>query len=115
MKRAFSAICLIVSILWPSTKQDQAVKTNFRLAVWGMTSAEVVRLEGAEPKTKTKTNDGLDSLIYIGKAGNLDCGYAYYFAEDKLVRGRYIFTAKHSNKNQYLEDYASVKESLLDT
>lgn len=103
---------LALAQAYPS--QDQTQKTNFRGATWGMTLEAVKKIEGNEPKQKSKSPAGLDIIAYMGKAGNLDCAYAYCFAADKLVQGRYVFASKHTNKNDYINDFHTVKESLTE-
>ncbi len=118
MKRlsfALILVCLCASAAGSALAQDQAAqpKTNFRQSAWGDSSAAVKALEKAEPADTTKSG-GLDVILYMGKAGTLDCAYGYMFAEDKLVKGRYLFTEKHSNNNQYITDYENVKKNLID-
>jgi hypothetical protein len=43
----------------------------------------------------------------------MPCLISYYFAENQLVAGRYIFLSEHSNKNLYINDYDDIKESLI--
>lgn len=38
----------------------------------------------------------------------------YYFADNKLVRGAYIFRNEHINNNQYIDDFETVKKSLTE-
>ena len=36
----------------------------------------------------------------------------YYFVNDKLWKGVYIFSETHTNKNKYIEDYLSITKIL---
>lgn len=116
MKKSFLltvGVCLLWSL--PSLCQDPfQVKPNFRSVKWGASMKDIIKAEGAEPQNKSKSSDGLDVVGYQGKAGNLDCLYAYYFAEDQLVRGRYIFITPHSGKNLYIDDFRTVSASLTE-
>jgi len=44
---------------------------------------------------------------------NLDSFVIFYFADNKLVRGRYMVTEPHTNQNAYIRDYATIKEQLI--
>lgn len=43
----------------------------------------------------------------------LDCLIFYIFAEGKLVRASHAFTEAHSNENDYISYYNSLKEILI--
>jgi hypothetical protein len=60
-----------------------------------------------------KGENGLDILMYSGKAESLSIVYAYYFVNNKLVQGRYTFSDEHTNKNAYIDDFNKVKDSLI--
>lgn len=51
-------------------------------------------------------------LIYKVSIAGLDCNIVYIFAEGKLVRTKYLITEKHSNENDYIADYKSLKKGL---
>lgn len=112
MKKLFFVIGFIGILALAFLYAEQATGADFRKATWGMSQQAVIELEGKDISTKNKSDDGLDMIVYVRKQGGLDCIAIYYFAEDRLVEGRYIFTAKHTNKNLYIDDYLSVKASL---
>lgn len=90
-------------------------KSGFRETSWGMSQEQVKKIEKSEfMKKKHSKSSGLDILIYNGKVGDLDCIYAYYFAENQLVEGRYVFTEKHANNILFIDDFRKVKESLTE-
>jgi hypothetical protein len=110
------AIIFIFAVLISQaySSQEQPAKKNFRDASWGMTMESVLQLESKQPDSKGKNRIGMDLIAYAGQAGNLDCLYVYFFAENKLVQGRYMFTGEHVNENAYIEDFNTVKKSLTD-
>jgi len=91
----------------------QETKTHFREAAWGMSQEQVKKIEKSDfiKKEYSKTT-GLDILAYKGQAGNLECLIAYYFAENQMVEGRYVFTEEHMNNNLFIQDFNEVKNAL---
>ena len=114
MRKHILAVCFIAIVAKGYLFSGQDTNTNFRLATWGISQEAVTKLEGKGPDRKEKNNVGLDILAFKGTAGGLDCYYAYFFAEDKLVEGRYAFVETHTNKNSYIDDFKSVKASLTE-
>ncbi len=51
-------------------------------------------------------------LSYEDRILELDCSIIYFFAGEKLVRTKYFFTEKHSNKNDYITDYDTLRTAL---
>ncbi len=88
--------------------QDKKDSFDFRKTKWGMNKAQVREIE---KNILFQEEEWL--LAYWGNAGGFDCLIVYIFAEGKLVRGRYIFTISHTNKNDYLIDYKKVKKILI--
>lgn len=73
-----------------------------------MTKDEVINSEGAKP-------DGSDSgTIYYNNVNV--AGYTttlvYQFNNDVLIRGAYFINSKHTNLNDYIDDFNSLKEML---
>jgi len=50
--------------------------------------------------------------MYSGQIVALECLVIYIFIQNRLVRGKYVITAQHSNQNDYLMNYATLKEML---
>jgi len=86
----------------------QSIKEpTFRTTKWGMNKSEVITLEG-EP---SENIDG--ALFYNSKlVGGILGDIVYVFVNDALVRTKYNFKEDHSNKNEYLKDYAKIKNVL---
>lgn len=89
--------------------------TGFRKVLWGMSPKQAKEIETAEFVKEEKGGGaikGLNLLVYKDNIVGLDCFIAYYFAEDKLTRGRYIVLEEHSNKNLYISDFKDIKNQL---
>jgi len=88
---------------------------GFRQVIWGMSQEQVKEIEKDEFVQKQYSKStGLDILAYKGQAGGFECLIAYYFAENQLVEGRYVFMEKHSNRNLYIDDFKNIKNSLIE-
>lgn len=96
-------------------EDEGSSKKNFRMTHWGMSKEQVKKVESSEfikEQKGLRVVKGLILLIYKDNIAGLDCFIAYYFAENKLTRGRYLFKKKHSNKNLYISDFNNVKKQL---
>ncbi len=94
---------------WQLIEQDKTVSESFdfRKTSWGMTKDQVKNSEPSSP-----IRDDANALFFKGKISNLDCVYAFVFAKGKLVRSKYAITEEHTNKNDYIDDYNSLKAAL---
>jgi hypothetical protein len=88
-------------------KPEQESVFSFRKTNWGMSKAQVKKLE-----TGKILNDD-DVLMYEGNIAGLETYIVYNFVDDKLVRASYIYKERHSNKSDYLSDYLSVQKILI--
>lgn len=95
-----------------TAEAEEEAQTHFRMAQWGMSKEQVIKLEG-EPDQQRKS-EGLDLIGYIKTISNLDCVALFIFAENKLTRGKYMFMEEHSNNNLYIDDYNQIKNALID-
>ncbi|QEN03307.1 hypothetical protein EW093_00825 [Thiospirochaeta perfilievii] len=84
--------------------------TTFRQTIWGMTKKEVMGIE----TTSLVEGSNENNLMYTSKVAGKDCYIIYFFTQDILTSARYFFTEKHSNKNDFILDYNSIKELLTD-
>ena len=87
--------------------KNVGTSAGFRKTTWGMTKEQVRRTE----KGKVAKEES-DMLVYEGSVLNLNCLILYLFTEGKLVRAKYGITEKHTNKNDYISDFGSLKKSL---
>jgi hypothetical protein len=80
---------------------------TFRKTTWGMAYEQVKDIEKSR-----RTYDTEEILIYEDRLAGLACDIIYIFAQGELVRTKYLITEKHSNENDHISDYDSLKESL---
>lgn len=114
MKKSRPIVVLFIFAVYLCTSYVQAQIGNFRGLPWGSSKEDVKKVEGERTISQSTSNQGLETLVYGGKADDLDCVFAFYFADKKLVRGRYIFSENHPDKNLYIDDFQTVKASLIE-
>jgi hypothetical protein len=89
-----------------------ANQPDFRKAAWGMTRAQVLATEAVQPSEIRESNGEVlvryDSLEW----GKLACRVVYIFANDKLVRAKYVFDAEHGEPNDFIRDYRAIEPLL---
>ena len=81
---------------------------GFRDSKWGDSKATVLQKEG-------RTNLSSHSQIYMFSDNicGLDCSVIYVFTNDKLTMGKYVFTQTHSNQSDYIIDYNSIIDLMI--
>jgi hypothetical protein len=84
---------------------------GFRKAKWGMSKAQVRATEGNATPTEAK-GGGLELLTYHDTVVGLPCEVVYIFANDQLTRATYISTVEHSNRNEFVNDFAKLRDPL---
>ncbi len=91
---------------------NQPILFTFRKTIWGMDQDSVKSSESDKP-----VYDKRDKIMYKGSLQGslvgLSCNILYVFANDLLVRTKYIFTNEHANKLEYQADYIKMKTELL--
>lgn len=80
---------------------------DLRKVRWGMSMADVKRVENLKVLKETG-----DYVIFQDKIIGFPVLLAFHFNNDKLYRCNYVFTQKHTNKNDYIYDYKKIKEAL---
>lgn len=88
----------------PNKKQ----KTDFRKSKWGDSKAQVKSYETTAPVLEED-----NMLMFAGKLSGIDVTIVYLFVNDQLVRAKYLFDAEHTNKNDYLIDYNTLRDLLI--
>jgi len=94
-----------------AASKSKTLSTDFRNTSWGMSKEQIEKIEKGEIANKS-TSRGLDILMYKGSVGGLDCLIGYFFAKNQLVEGRYVFYEKHTNKNDYIDDFNRTADSI---
>lgn len=92
--------------------QAKPSQADFREAVWGMTQAQVIATERNRP-VRTSESGGEIVLQYgASNMGAMNGRPIYIFANDKLVRAKFLVEEEHSDNNEFIRDFHEV-ESLL--
>lgn len=79
-----------------------------------MTSAQVRATESGAPSDVTEDN-GEVLVRYEGmRVGSLEAQIIYFFANDRLVRAKYLFPAEHSDRNDFIRDFRAVQPLLIE-
>ena len=84
-------------------------QTDFRKTTWGMTKEQIKQSE--HPRTVIDETD--EVVMYETKLADFKIYPTYIFTGGKLTRGKYILNEKHSNKNDYINDYNKLKRLLI--
>lgn len=106
MKKALLTILGLLIVL--PIYQTFAKESDFRNARWGMTKTEVKQLENSILRFE---ND--NSLFYNGvRIKYLEFELLYRFTNNKLTSAYYSSITEHTNKNDYISDYKTLKTLL---
>lgn len=73
---------------------------DFRKSRWGDSMRKVMNLEG-----KPNMYDSDDLYVFSSSLVGMPCDVVYVFTDNKLTMTKYMFESKHSNKNEYINDY----------
>ncbi len=92
--------------------EEDKPEKQFREARWGMSKADVIRLEDA-PDQMVELGE-LEMMMYQERIKEMDCFIEYIFEKDRLIKGKYNFFVKHEYKNDYFKDYKKAKEYLTE-
>src|SRR5882672_11346230 len=103
----FLAALSLGSLLFAQQEPD------FRKVTWGMTQAQVMAAEPDKP-AEVRQSNGEVILKYEPVNAELSGRLIYIFANDKLVRAKYISSAQHSEKNDFIADFNAVEPLLLE-
>jgi hypothetical protein len=87
--------------------QQSGKETHFRGVSWGMSPAQVKASE-----TASYMYSEAEGLMFGGEVAGMPVDIMYMFHKGELIGGSYVFKATHLNSNQYIEDFAKIKEIL---
>jgi hypothetical protein len=114
MGRLFLLGCCAFLALAKASDSPASAQPDFRKATWGMTRTQVLATEPAKPADIRESN-GVWIVRYDAvQFGGLACRAVYIFANDKLVRGKYVFTPEHAEPNDFIVDFRAVEPLLHD-
>ena len=80
---------------------------DFRQTTWGMSPEQVQEKETAE-----LLSENSELLIYRTQLAEFEAMVAYIFADNQLVRAKYVILEEHSNKNDFIRDYEVIQGIL---
>ncbi len=101
------SVLFIVSSSLAAWGQQPPTEFTFRKTNWGM-SRDSVR--NAEEQKPYKEDDS--DLLYVTTVADRKMLVGYFFSSSGLAQARYALLEEHSNKNDYISDYESLKEKL---
>jgi hypothetical protein len=108
-RKGMRALAFVAFLVFPPLLTAQ---TDFRKANWGMSQAQVMATEPDRPNEIQMTG-GETIVEYLGrKMGAFDGRVLYIFAEKKLVRGKFLLDASHSDKNEFIADFRTIEPVL---
>lgn len=81
---------------------------GFRKSAWGDTPESVIAIEG-EPSSKL--NNG-DRLVYQTTLSGHEAMVFFDFFDRKLAVGSYVMSDKHTDANQFIDDYDALAQAL---
>lgn len=107
MKKYFFLFILaaVFQLYFPHPSHSE--KFNFRKTRWGMSKREVMASEQSKPKYEQENAVGYEIKL-LGK----DFFVIYFFTQNRLVKTRYVLNVEHTNKNDFIDDYKQLKETL---
>jgi hypothetical protein len=110
-----AALSFVTLLLACSISAQNAPEPDFRKAIWGMTRAQVMATEPHRPAEVRQDNGEVvvryDTSDPAG-AGEPGGRLIYIFADDKLVRAKYISNAEHTELNDFITDFSAVEPIL---
>ncbi|TCL75197.1 hypothetical protein EDC14_1003129 [Hydrogenispora ethanolica] len=107
IKTIFLVLMLLFAVSSPSLAAGAPLDYDFRNTCWGMSKAEVASHESLAP-----LDLGGGELAYLTTIDGKNCLLFYSFHEDRLYLGGYLFLVEHTNPNDYISDYNSLKQLL---
>jgi hypothetical protein len=91
-----------------------AGQPDFRQASWGMTPVQVRATESAQPAGVSEGSGDVILSYDSIRLGGLECRAVYIFANDRLVRAKYLFEADHDELNDFIQDFKSIELLLAE-
>jgi len=109
MRIKLEVILLVFLVQAPVAAQTEK-PADFRRTSWGMTREQVKAVESS--KLIKEDEHGLFYSSELSGFGEVLIGYI--FAEGKLVRTSYISQVRHTNSNDFIEDFTKIKSILTE-
>jgi hypothetical protein len=87
---------------------------DFREIRWGMSQAQVKAMERDRPAEVRQENGEAVIKYDEVKTAELSGRLIYIFANDKLVRAKYVSDAEHDELNDFIVDFRAVEPVLME-
>lgn len=107
MRNIQKLLLAIIAILVLTSSNTYASDFDFRKTKWGMSPQEVKSSETLTPSSEEK-----DVITYKSSILGKKVYIVYVFVDNQLVRSRYYLADKHTNKNDFIQDYEDFKKIL---
>jgi hypothetical protein len=82
---------------------------DFRKATWGMTSAQVRATESGAHSGVSQNNGELLTRYEGIRLRSLEAQIIYFFANNRLMRAKYLCSAAHSDLNDFIRDFTALR------
>ena len=93
------------------TNENTNQEFDFRKTNWG---ASIEKVQSSETSEAIPDINSSEMLGFTGSVGGIKTLIGYYFINNKLWKGAYIFSETHSNRNGFIIDYESIKTILTE-
>jgi hypothetical protein len=100
-----------MSIAFAQSHAKQS-EDDFRGAVWGMTQAQVIATEPNRPVRVSQSGGEIVLQYDRSKLGALSGRPIYIFANEKLVRAKFLVEEEHSDQNEFIRDFHALETVL---
>jgi hypothetical protein len=109
MKKLIIVLSLTFLLHAINAKELGIGSSDFRRVNWGSSKATVKQNETAKllPEEETK-----NILIYSTNIASMETYLSYFFLKDSLVKAKYLLNEQHSNKNNHISDFKTLKSNL---
>ena len=89
---------------WAYLKATATSEAGFRKVAWGSSKDIAKASEGKNPDYEES-----NYLVFKTTISGLESTAIYFYADDKLFKARYFFSESHTNKNDYIDDFNTIK------
>jgi hypothetical protein len=104
------AVVIVASMLFGGLNAEP----DFRKVTWGMTQSRVMAKEADQPAEVRQENGEVVVKYDPVNAAELKGRLIYIFANDRLVRAKYISSAEHKEPNDFIADFDAVEPLLME-
>lgn len=105
-------IIFAIFLIQCATAEIKSEGYDFRQAKWGMSDKEVRNNENIIEEGTDRSGNFYS--VTEDNFAELPVRVSYYFSNNKLVGGGYIFTSSHIRENEYIDDYEQIKRYMTD-